>query len=192
MKINLHDLTHTIARAAPLLGSAFAGPGGAAIGTLIAAKFGGDAKAPDALHALIQADPNASIKLKEIEAEHAVALQRLQLETASFMIQEKTQDAANARQREVLVSNTPLAARDRTPALLAYSVTAGLFTALGGLYCCTIPEGNQAIVLAISSSLTTVWIGAMGYYHGSSIGSRVKDASLLHHLHQGPVKANDV
>lgn len=73
--------------------------------------------------------------------------------------------------------------RDRTPAILAYLLTLGVFVALGALFFCPLPKGNTPLVLGIVSSLTTVWVGAMGYYHGSSLSSGEKDAGLLHPLH---------
>lgn len=182
--MNLHELGHYIAQSAPLLGSALAGPGGAAVGSLIAAKLGGDVQAPDALHALITADPESALKLKQIEMDHEVALQRLTLQAATDQVQAVLNDRSSARQREVGVANTPLAARDRTPAILAYCLTGGLFAALAFLFCGSVPEANESMILGILSSLTTVWVGAMAYYHGSSIGSREKEAGLIQHLHR--------
>lgn len=181
MKINVHDLTHTVAQAAPLLGRAFAGPGGAAVGSLIAAKFGGSPHEMDNLQTLIHADPEAAVKLKQIESEHEVALQQLTLAAANQELQELVHDRASARERETAAANA--AGRDKTPAFLAYLLTLGVFAALLGLFCCTVPGSNQSLVLAIVSSLTTVWISAMGYYHGSSIGSKVKEAGLIRYLH---------
>lgn len=182
--MNLHDLGHHIAQSAPLLGSALAGPGGAAVGSLIAAKFGGNVHAPDALHALITADPEAALKLKQMESDHELALQRLTLQAATDQLQAILNDRSSARQREVVLSSTPLAARDRTPAILAYGLTGGLFAALAFLFCGGVPEANESMILGILSSLTTVWVGAMAYYHGSSIGSREKEAGLIQHLHR--------
>lgn len=186
MKINLYNLTHTLAHAAPLLGSAFAGPGGAAVGSILAAKFGGDASEPETLHALIQADPDAHLKLKQIELDHEVALQRLTLQAASHALETGIQDRLSARQRELDISKLPKGERDHTPAVLAYLLTLGAFVALAALFHCNLPEKNQMMVLGIVSSLITLWVGAVGYYHGSSMGSRLKDAGLMHHLHNPP------
>ena len=80
MDFTFNDVGKLIAQSAPLLGGALAGPAGATIGSLIAAKFGGDSHQPDALHHLIQADPQAALKLKELELEHQLALQQLALQ----------------------------------------------------------------------------------------------------------------
>ncbi len=77
MSITFNDVGKFIAQSAPLLGGALAGPAGATIGSLIAAKFGGSSSQPEALHTLITADPQAALKLKELEFEHELALQQL-------------------------------------------------------------------------------------------------------------------
>lgn len=183
MKINLHHLTHTVARAAPLLGHALAGPSGAAIGQILAAKFGGDVNEPESLHALIQADPDAHLKLKQIELDHEVELQRLTLQAAGQALQETMQDRASARQREISTASVPRAQRDWTPAILAYCLTLIICGVLWALFHCDLPDKNQMVILGIVSSLITVWIGAMGYYHGSSMGARDKDPGWIQHWH---------
>ena len=158
MKIHLHDLTHTISQAAPLLGRALVGHSGSMVGQLIASAFGGELATPQALHTLIQSDPGASQKLQQLEADHAIALQRL-----------VNRDRVDARKREATASGIPVASRDRTPAWLAYILTAGVLAALVGLFCYPVPVANEGVVLGLLSSLITVWVSAMGYYHGSSM-----------------------
>lgn len=71
------DLGNTVAKAAPLLGGAIAGPGGAAIGQLVASAFGVDANDPQALQAAITQDPQAAVKLRELEMRHKERLEEL-------------------------------------------------------------------------------------------------------------------
>lgn len=180
--MDMTNIAHTVAKFAPLLGSALAGPGGAIIGGLVASAFGGDMNQPDALQELITSDPAAALKLKQIELDHQLELQRLLIQTAQSEIATQCADNDSARQREVAVDTIPLAHRDRTPAMLAYLLTIGLFVALASLFYLPIPENNQEVILGIVTSLTTVWISAMGYYHGSSSGSRLKDLGMMQHL----------
>jgi hypothetical protein len=95
--MNLEDLGKTIAKAAPLLGAVLAGPAGASLGSIIAAKFGGSDTSPDELNALIQADPNAALKLKEIESENEIQLAQIALQHA----QTTAADFASARQASI-------------------------------------------------------------------------------------------
>lgn len=78
--MNWKDLGKKVAQAAPLLGGALGGPGGAAIGGLIASAFGGDPNDPEALAAKIQNDPQSAIKLREIETRHKERLEELALD----------------------------------------------------------------------------------------------------------------
>lgn len=188
MKIQLSTLAHSVAKAAPLLGSALAGPQGAAVGQLIAAKFGGRWEDASSLHTLIQNDPEAQIKLKQIEADHEVELQRLTLQAATQQLQDTLADRASARQREVTTAGIPSAQRDRTPAMLAYLLTLGLFAVILALLWVPLPGENAHVIWGLVSSLATVWVGAMGYYHGSSLGASARDTDCVRHLHylQGP------
>ena len=182
MNFTLSDVGKLIAQSAPLLGGALAGQAGATIGSLIAAKFGGSSTQPDALHTLINADPHATIKLKELELEHQIALQQLLIQAEKDAQQLAVQDRASARQREADVSTASKENHDPTPSHLAYALTFGVLGALFWLLAFPIPDKNHEIIYAIVSCLTTVWIAAMAYYHGSSAGSRLKDDRLTAHL----------
>lgn len=67
---------------APSLGAALGGPAGAAVGALVAAAFGTRAT-PDAVSAAVSADPDAAVKLREIELRHAETLAELEFRDAA-------------------------------------------------------------------------------------------------------------
>ncbi|PHS48771.1 MAG: hypothetical protein COB05_04475 [Marinobacter sp.] len=85
-----------IARAAPLLGSAL-GPVGGAAGALVAATLGVE-NTPSAIGQALEANPDALVRLKELEQEHERDLQRmvLQAETARLTEINKTMRAEAA------------------------------------------------------------------------------------------------
>jgi uncharacterized protein (DUF427 family) len=182
--MDLADLSHTVAKYAPLLGGALSGPGGMAIGSIIASVFGSDTNKPDRLQNLIITDPEAAIKLRQIESEHQLELRRMIIQAAQESMRSQQADRDSARQRETSVDNSPAIKRDHTPAVLAYMLTIGVFIALASLFYFPAPSTNQELIIGIVTSLTTVWVGAMGYYHGSSSGSRMKDLGLIKHLHR--------
>ena len=74
------NLGETVAQFAPLLGAALPIPGGAALGSIIASVFGGDANDPKSLSRAIQANPEAAVKLKQIETEHKTELERIAMQ----------------------------------------------------------------------------------------------------------------
>ena len=175
MSLTLQELGQWIANRAPLLGGALAGSAGATVGSLIAATFGGTTREPQALQALIQADPQAAMKLKALELEHEIALQQLSMQSQKEEQALLLSDRANARNREAQVDQALSERRDSTPANLAYALMACMFAALAWLFCCPTPPSNHELIVTFVSSLTTAWVGAMGYYHGSSTGSRSRD-----------------
>ena len=83
-------------------------------------------------------------------------------------------DRASARAREMAI-------RDRTPRVLAYALTAGLFGFIGLLLLVKDipPNSMQALNLALGS-IATAWVAVISYYFGSSSGSHAKDLLLYH------------
>lgn len=72
------SLGKKVAQAAPVLGGAL-GPGGAAIGGIVASVFGAE-NTPDAINQALETDPQSALKLREIEAENRRELTRYHLE----------------------------------------------------------------------------------------------------------------
>lgn len=67
------DVAETVARVAPAAGGALGGPAGAAVGGLLARALGVAAR-PEAVAEALQADPEAAIKLRRIEADLEASL----------------------------------------------------------------------------------------------------------------------
>lgn len=177
--MSMDALIKTVSQAAPLLGGILGGPAGAAIGSLIANKFGGSSDNPDDLAARIQADPQAAEKLLEIQSNNQVELEKIHMQMASNAlkydsIQKLTEyhDRDSARQREVELAKS--GKRDLTANILAYSLTAGTFCALAYLFMGDVPEDNKEVIVTMISTLNTVWVGAMGYYFGSLSADKKK------------------
>lgn len=92
------DAGKAIAKYAPALGTALAGPAGGAVGTLasmVAGAFGlrPDAK-PDEVALAVKQDPQAAVKLKEIETNARTEIHRLNVQLA---IQRSQQETAQIR-----------------------------------------------------------------------------------------------
>jgi len=80
MNDKIEKLARTVAKYAPMLGAALPIPGGAAIGSIIAAVFG--AEDPAELEQIIAKDPQSAIKLREIETKHRETLETLLMKKA--------------------------------------------------------------------------------------------------------------
>lgn len=87
------DVAQTVKKvagvAAPLLGTVLAGPMGGAAGKLLASVFGCDAT-PDQVAAAVATDPQAALKLKEIESNNALELQKAVLVAETNALVEDT------------------------------------------------------------------------------------------------------
>jgi len=76
------SIKDTVGSVAPIAGSLLGGPAGGAVGSLIASALGVD-NTPDAVAAAIKADPDAAIKLRQIEAQ----LEQTRLEVRGQAVQ---------------------------------------------------------------------------------------------------------
>lgn len=81
MSLEWKDIAGKVGKVAPLLGSLLGGPAGATVGAIIAAGIGTEAD-PTAIDKALTLDPNAAVKLAEIESTERVRLQELATQQA--------------------------------------------------------------------------------------------------------------
>lgn len=94
------DLAGVVGKAAPILSGILGGPAGAAVGGLVATALGTDST-PDAVSTALLADPQAAIKLKELETNSRVQLQQLAVTAEQNRLQAAAaQYAAEASDRD--------------------------------------------------------------------------------------------
>lgn len=94
------DVAGVVGKAAPILGGILGGPAGAAVGGLVATALGTDAT-PDAVSTALLGDPNAAVKLKELEVNSKVQLQQLAVSAEQNRLQAAAaQYAAEAADRD--------------------------------------------------------------------------------------------
>ncbi|MBQ2648276.1 MAG: hypothetical protein IJF82_14635 [Achromobacter sp.] len=94
------DLAGVVSKAAPVLGGVLGGPAGVAVGGLVATALGTDAS-PDSVSAAILRDPQAAIKLKELETNSRVQLQQLAVTAEQNRLQAAAaQHASQAADRD--------------------------------------------------------------------------------------------
>lgn len=154
---------------APILGTAVGGPAGGALATIIASQFGADPSNPSDVFEKMIDDPEASIKLLQIQSDERISLERINTENLRIAHDEKE----SARRREVEIAKT--GKKDNTPAILAYILTVGFFTFLGLLVFVSIPLDERTVLDVMTGVLGTAWLESIRYFFGSSAGSKSKD-----------------
>jgi hypothetical protein len=70
------DIASTVGKFAPLVGTALGGPAGAAVGAIVSAALG-TPNSPDAVSQALQVNPDAAVKLAEIEKDKTLGIQQL-------------------------------------------------------------------------------------------------------------------
>ena len=163
-----------ISLGAPLLGTALLGPGvGTGIGALVASAFGSDPEKPEKLLQAITMDPDALVKLKKIELDHHLELEKLVIEREKMRLA----DIASARQREVDISKST-GSRDVNLYILAWSVILGFFALVGIMMFVDLPTSSSQAVGILFGGLVAGFTGVVQYFFGSSKSSRDKTALM--------------
>lgn len=88
------DIAGAVGKAAPILGTLLGGPAGAAIGGIVASALGTD-NTPDAVSQALAVNPDAAVKLRQIEADQRTKLQELAYAHAQAELQAQTQNAGD-------------------------------------------------------------------------------------------------
>jgi hypothetical protein len=89
------DIKDLVAKDAPLLGTLIGGPAGGTIGAVISSVLG-VANTPDAVSQALATNPDAAVKIRQIESDERVKLQSLTFAHAEKEIEAAVQNAADA------------------------------------------------------------------------------------------------
>lgn len=95
----------------------------------------------------------------------------LQTQAEIKLAELEASDRNSARQRETAI-------KDKTPAILAYSITIGFFSVLFYMLNFEVPQSEREVLFVMLGSLGTAWTGIIAYYFGSSAGSAAKHATI--------------
>ena len=158
------DVGHAVAKSAPALGAALGGPAGAAVGGLIAAAFGVDRSAAAVAEAVAN-DPEAAVKLREVELRNVEVL-------AELMTQRYLGEMADTQHARTTHRDSQM------PAILTvalFLMVVGLIAAL--MYQPT-PESNSEVIYLVTGQIIGAFATAIAYWLGSSRGSAEKQRAL--------------
>ncbi|MDZ7804332.1 hypothetical protein [Thiohalophilus sp.] len=158
------NLGDTVAKAAPLLGGAIGGPGGAALGKMVASVFGVEGDDPEAIQSAINQDPEAAIKLREIETRHRQKLEELALERHRAELEAETDRHKSSQQTiqtqaehgtDYVKETRPKIARLSGYATVGYILVAEAAKLIGTFAEAQVPGASEAIALVLFSPCGT-------------------------------------
>ena len=159
------DVGKKIMDLSPGIGLALGGPGGAALGSILASTFG-SGQSPDEVGAAISANPEAMVKLKEVQLRHEGLIATL----ASRRYEALLLDVQDARKQH----------KDHwMPAALTITLVMMVSSMLAGLFYLTVPEGNKDVVYLIVGQIIGSFSASIAYWIGSSRGSAAKNSALF-------------
>jgi hypothetical protein len=183
------DTLKKIASAAPLLGRLLPIPGAGVAGDLIAAAFG-TKNDPESLEAAINADPNAVLKLREIEDNNRTLLQQqlILAETAriqaNLLAESDRLKTINETMRAETSSEDPYVRRWRPTWGYATALTwtvqgLGFMAAVVWVVVATPEQAGQVFdgIAAILGSMTIIWGIALSVL-GVNVHQRSKDKAV--------------
>ncbi len=157
----LSDLLKSVA---PGLATIVAGPLGGAAVKAMAEKLG-VADTVEAVTKAVQEDPQAAQKLAQID------LEKLKLEN---------EDRASARNAHMAIATSAnaLMLEKLTPPLLALGTVGLAFILVGVLIFVNIPDSQENIIIYALGFITSAATQVLGFYFGSSQGSKDKSQAL--------------
>jgi len=158
-------LGRTVGKFAPMLGTVLGGPGGGAMGALVASALGVENN-PDSIAKAVENDPEAAIKLRQVELHHKEQLELIAFKTLS----KELGDKADAREAH---KHNPM------PAIICVSLT--LMVAIGAwmLFTVDIPEANKQISYLLFGTVLAKWGDSIAYWVGTTRSSAEKDRVKL-------------
>ncbi len=180
--MDIKEVAKQIQKLAPILGSVIGGPVGGAVGggvsgliSIVGSAFGLTEDEiemdPSRLSAAITADPEAEVKLVEIQTTHKTRIEEILLERDKAYLA----DRQGARLADVEKTKAT-GKRDANLYVLAWTIVVGFF----GLTACLMfveVESNQAALL-LFGSLAAGFGSVVGYFFGSSKSSSDKTALM--------------
>jgi ABC-type enterobactin transport system permease subunit len=111
------------------------------------------------------------LALKNADQEFALKMQELGFTNAKDMEALAAGDRSDARKRESIVL-------DKTPRNLAYFVVGGFFSILVFMMFSEVPVASRDILNIMLGALGGSFSGVIGYYFGSTAGSKEKNVLL--------------
>jgi len=170
--MNFTELAQTITKlGAPLLGTVLGGPAGGAIGSLIANQFGGSVDNQESIAALalkITGDPNAQVKLAEIEATNKVELQKLLIQSESNRMQNEISKISLDNTNTANARESNIKRETYYPEILSSVITLGFIICIYWIIAFKQDEADHDVLYLLMGVIGTAFNQVVNYWLGSS------------------------
>ena len=160
-----------VGSAAPMIGTLIGGPAGSVVGGMVASVLGVE-NTPEAIEQELKSNPDALIKLKQLESDERIKLKELAFNASKLALDERkaelkdTQDARKQHKDHWMPSFLTI--------VLAFMVT-GMFSAL---FVFEPPKQFDQVVIMIAGSVLGAFSTGIAFWLGSSKGSADKSKQL--------------
>lgn len=161
--MNWSDIKTAVGKVAPIAGTLLGGPAGAAVGGLISSALGVDNDPASVAAAL--GNPDAVLKLKELESSERKHLLEMQLQT----LQAELADTQNARTQH---------AGSYMPSVVTMALTVICGAMLYSLLFVVIPEQNKDILIQSFGTVLGFWGASLAYWVGTTRSSQAKTSII--------------
>lgn len=158
--MNWQDIGKAVGGAAPIVGGLLGGPAGAAIGNIVASTLGVN-NTPDSVNDALKNNPDALVKIQELQTNSKVELQRLavlaeqhRMEAELLQYQAEAGDRANARELAAKQPNDRI--RPTITIMMILGAIAIVFLVFSGY--------SKELLTNATASLTVGTV--MGYWFG--------------------------
>jgi len=179
--MNWSDIGNMVGKAAPVVGTLLGGPAGGMVGGLIASALNVSPD-PDSVNAALVRDPDALLKVQELQINAKVQLEQLAVTAENNRLQaEGAQFAAEAADRD---SARQLAAKQPNDLIRPAITIILLVGALSILVCIFTGVGLEALQNPVAASTISLLIGlwfselkqTLGFYFGMTKESQTQNA----------------
>jgi hypothetical protein len=161
-----------LSKGAPIIGGLIGGPAGSTVATMVAGALGVEGT-PEAIEMELTKNPDALLKIKELEARNKERLEEIALEDTKARLLD-TQDA-----RRTEIERLKSGGSNIFMYALAAIVVVGFFGVVGALFFRAIPPASEKVAYILLGTLAAEFGSIMRYFFGSSKGSSEKTAMLV-------------
>ena len=169
--MNWKDLAGTLSSFAPIIGTAIGGPAGGIVGAMISKALGVD-NTPEEIAKELKGNPEAYLKLKQLESDERIKLKALALQATGLVLEERKaalKDTQNARKQH----------QDHwMPSLLTIGLALMVAGMFGALFVIEPPKEYDQVVIMIAGSVLGAFGTSVAFWLGSSKGSADKTKQL--------------